>query len=165
MAAQARGGATVVAMTPKILLALGGVLLLACGGKTDGTGTETDGGNAGHDGSSSGADSPSSGFDSAGFPDIGLVGETSGPTGIVCNQGPSAGSSSSGGCEIQMTENCSDGSQYSVDCQCQAGSAMGTCSCAETNGMSGGSGGGTSFGGCPVCPPPGEAWKLCGFPQ
>ena len=152
-------------MTPRILFALGFAAVLACGGKTDGTGTETDGGPSGHDGSSSGADAPSSGLDSAGLPDIGFVGETSGPTGIICNQGPSGGSSSGGACEIQLTENCSDGSQYSVDCQCTAGSPTGTCSCAETDGMGGGSGGGNSFPGCPICPDPAAAWKACGFPQ
>lgn len=146
-------------------MALGCVAALACGGRTEGSGTVTDGGTSSHDGSSSGADAGSSGSDAAGLPDLGLVGETSGPTGIICKQGPSGGSGGGGSCEIQMTETCSDGSQYSVDCQCQAGSAMGTCSCAETNGMSGGSSGGSSFGGCPVCPPPGEAWKVCGFPQ
>jgi hypothetical protein len=152
-------------MTPRILVALGCAAALACGGKTDGTGTETDGGTSSHDGSSSGADSPSSGFDSAGFPDIGLVGETSGPTGIICKQGPSGGSSSGGACEIQMTESCSDGSMYSVDCQCPGGAMTGSCSCSETHTMGGGSGGGSPFTGCPICPGPAEAWKACGYPH
>ena len=146
-------------------MALGCAAVLACGGKTDGSGTEADGGTSTHDGSSSGADAPSSAFDSAGPEGSLLFNDASSPPLVVCNQGPSGGSGGGGSCEIQLTENCSDGSQYSVDCQCQAGSAMGTCSCAETNGMSGGSSGGSSFGGCPVCPPPGEAWTICGFPQ
>jgi hypothetical protein len=41
----------------------------------------------------------------------------------------------------------------------------GSCSCSETHTMGGGSGGGSPFTGCPICPGPDEAWKACGYPH
>ena len=151
-------------MTRRTWLALGIVVVLACGGKTVGSGTETDGGASG-DASSSGGGSGSgsdsgSGVDSpVTFEDAVTMRDTS--AAVVCNQGPSGGSSGQGACEIQLTETCSDGTTYQVDCSCPSG----TCSCSEMSGMSGSGGSGFPFTGCPTCPGVDQAWNACGFPH
>jgi hypothetical protein len=146
-------------MGPRTLLVLlGGVALLACGGETLGT----DGGTPAHDGSapgsdaSSGADAPFSQNDAASVGD-----SNSQPPGILCTQGPGSGSGGQNSCEISLSETCTDGTTYAVDCQCP--SAM--CSCTQTSAMGGGSSGGNiPLAGCPACTPQ-AAWAACGFPQ
>jgi len=138
-------------MTPRILLALGGVLVLACGGKTVGSGAETDGGTSSHDSGGSvdapsGQDAPSTTADA-------------GPLPPACDTVSTVGSGSNGGCEIQVSKSCSDGTSYAADCSCETH----TCMCAETLGMAGGSSGGNiPFAGCPMCEP-GPALDACGF--
>jgi len=152
-------------MRREILLALGCVAVLACGGKTVGSGEETDGGASGHDASSGGSDAASSADSPFVLPDTSVLTEASSPPGIVCSQGPGSGSSGGGACEINLSETCNDGTTYQVSCQCPGGSVTGTCSCSEMSGMSGGSGGGSPLTGCPTCPGPDEAWNVCGFPH
>jgi hypothetical protein len=152
-------------MRTRLLLALGCVAVLACGGKTLGSGDGTDGGNATHDASSSGSDVAASADSPFVQPDTSFFEDASVPPGIVCNQGPGSGSGGGGSCEINLDETCSDGTTYQVSCQCSPGNTTGTCSCSEMSGMSGGSGGGGGFPGCPVCPTPEQAWDFCGFPH
>ena len=144
-------------MTPRVSFALGVVVVLACGGKTVGSGTETDGGTTGDGGGSGG------GPDGASSPDV--LTEASPKReaggGGTCNQGPGSGSSGQGACEIQLSETCSDGTTYQVDCSCPSG----TCSCSEMSGMSGSGGGGIPFAGCPSCPSVVQAYEACGFPH
>jgi len=147
-------------MRPTILFALGAGVLLACGGKTAGSGDETDGGTSGHDGSSGGSDAPSGSDSPFVQQEASSNTDTGGPF-VVCNQGPASGSGGQGSCEIQISETCSDGTTYSADCQCPSG----TCSCSEMSGMSGSGGGGIPFTGCPSCPSASAAWTACGFPH
>lgn len=155
------GGATVVAMRPRLLLALGVVVVFACGGQTLGTGTGTDGGASGHDGAASASDAPA-GSDAPSIPDEdSSTFDGSSPPGILCTQGPGSGSGGQGSCEISVTETCTDGTTYQADCQCPAG----TCTCSQMSAMSGSGGGGNPFVGCPVCPSPTAAFAACGFPQ
>jgi hypothetical protein len=138
-------------MTPRILLALGGVVVLACGGKTVGPGEDADGGTSSHDSGGS-ADAPS-GQDA---PSVTL---DAGPPPTQCDTVSSVGGSSSGSCVIQASKSCSDGTMYAADCSCETQ----TCSCAETLGAGGGSSGGNiPFTGCPTCEP-GPALAACGF--
>jgi hypothetical protein len=77
--------------------------------------------------------------------------------------GVGSSSGSGNGCQITGQQSCTDGTSYSVSCECPAG----TCTCEETfqNGnMGGGSSGGASFSTCPVCPTEQQIWSLCGFP-
>jgi hypothetical protein len=55
---------------------------------------------------------------------------------------------------------CSDGTTYSVDCQCPQATC--TCTAMATNG---GSSGSVMYAGCPSCTQLGNLFALCGFPQ
>ncbi len=135
---------------------LGAVALLACGGKTDGS--DGDGGSPGADGgagsdAASGADSPLGHKEAS-------TGYDAGPLPVVCDMGPGSGSGGQGGCDINVSESCSDGTTYQVSCSCPSAA----CSCMETSGMSGSGGDGIPYTGCPSCSVA-AAFTACGFPQ
>jgi hypothetical protein len=57
-----------------------------------------------------------------------------------------------------VSEMCSDGNSYSVDCQCPRA----TCDCTRTGLPLVQS---VSYPGCPTCTQLGNLFALCGFPQ
>jgi hypothetical protein len=150
-------------MTKRSALGLFAVLAFACGGKTATDGSD---GGASSGGTSSGADAGSSGArsDGGGSADDGGVivhaDAGSGSGGITCSQGGGGGSGGSGGgCSFQVSETCSDGNAYSVNCSCPSA----ICFCTQ-EGPNSGSGGEVPFSGCPSCSTTG-VWDICGFPH
>ncbi|HEY5240089.1 MAG TPA: hypothetical protein VIJ22_01425 [Polyangiaceae bacterium] len=135
---------------------LGAVALLACGGKTEGS--DGDGGSPGADGGA-GSDAASA-ADSPVFHKEASTGFDAGPPPVVCDMGPASGSGGQGSCEVQGSENCTDGTTYQFSCSCPSG----TCTCTQTSSMSGSGGDGIPFSGCPSCTV-GAALTACGFPQ
>ena len=137
-------------MTSRKLVLVGAVLAVgaACGGKVgsiEGDGGGTHGGDAAMGGP--GDSSPPPGDDEM---------EASLPPTVTCTGESGGGSSSSSGsgpvCSLQLTESCSDGTNYSVTCSCP----VATCNCSESSPNSGSSGSGIPFGGCPGCGDPNE---------
>jgi hypothetical protein len=169
-----------------LLVGVLGLLALhvSCGGKelgvasSAGTGDDASGEPEGSGSSSdSGEDSPSTEDSSpsdGSLPDVALpdspVVTTDAGEGDVassCMAGPSSTSGSSdGACAISATETCGD-TTYHADCKCPPGGsmAMGTCSCSQMSGSSGGGSSGMPYGGCASsCASPNAVWMACGFP-
>ncbi|HEY3818310.1 MAG TPA: hypothetical protein VGL81_14120 [Polyangiaceae bacterium] len=153
-------------MKATIRIVLGGVLLLGCGGEVAGSGSD---GGSGPDGGALGRDAgygldAQSGVDS---PVVQLEASTTfdGNVGVTCVQGPSSGLSMGSTCQMSAVEMCSDGTTYSVTCNCPSA----TCSCSEMSAnMGGSSGGGMAYTGCPDCSDVSNAnaaWVACGFPH
>jgi hypothetical protein len=148
-------------------------LAFACGGKTGNGGND---GGPGSSSSSGGMSGSSSGFVSGSSSGV-VSSSTSGgepvdatpvidsPAPIVCmsnGMGGSSGGTTDGGpppCETSESETCSDGTTYSVDCQCP----QGTCTCTVMS-ANGGSGGSVMYPGCPSCSAD-NLFSLCAFPQ
>jgi hypothetical protein len=151
-----------------VVVAVGVVTGLGCGGQTLPTGSGGDGGSSGSGGSGGGSGGSSGGSDAAAGVDSPVVfaDATTGfdaPSGIVCNPGPASGSSGGGSCMISASETCSDGYTYQVTCECP--SAQCTCSEMSMNGGGGSGGGGPVYSACPSCGDPSAAFLACGFPQ
>ncbi len=77
----------------------------------------------------------------------------------ACVMGGGGGGSAGGGggpvtCDIMVQESCG-GVNYQVSCACPQGS----CACFGTTTSI------VSFGGCPTCPMPVQAFQVCGFPH
>lgn len=141
-------------------------LAFACGGKTGGGGSDGGPGSGSSSGGTSGSSSGSvSGSSSGGEPvDASPAIDATAP--VFCN-GVGGGGSSGGAtdgepppCEISQMESCSDGTEYSVNCQCP----QGTCTCTAM-GTGAGSGGSVSYPACPSCTQATNLFALCGFPQ
>jgi len=151
------------------LLATAPALVFACGGKTGGEGDGGPGSSSSSGGSSGGSSGSGSGgvsSSSSGGEPVDATPFIDSPAPIVCMSmggGGSSGGLPDGGtppCEAFESETCSDGTSYSVDCQCPQGTC--TCTAMATNG---GSGGSVMYPGCPSCTQTGNLFALCGFPQ
>jgi hypothetical protein len=144
------------------------VVLVGCGARTellvDGV-TEVDGGNpvAGGDAGKEVGASP----DGSSSSDSGVANEAgrSVMPGVTCSLGTTGVAGGGGSCEVKSSETCSDGMTYAAECSCPAA----TCSCSESSGQGGSSGGGIPFTGCTgTCSftlSVELAYEACGFPH
>ncbi|HEX8793577.1 MAG TPA: hypothetical protein VF765_21690 [Polyangiaceae bacterium] len=152
------------------VLLLSPAVVFACGGKTNGGsdagpgsgsssgGVSSSSSGSGSGSSSGGISSSSSGSSSGGEPlDATPVDDTSI---LYCKSNGAGGSGGPGSCDISDSETCTDGTTYSVDCQCP----QATCTCTATSANGGSSGGGFSYSGCPGCTTS-DLFTICGFPQ
>jgi hypothetical protein len=145
-----------LALTPGLALACGGQVSVSDNDAATASNDAATGGNDGATGNNDSAAGSSSGAD--GSPSTDAPAQTAG-----CTAGPGKYQTTSGGCEIEITESCSGGTSYGVTCSCPAA----TCTCSESSGMSGGSGGRVAFSGCAnVCQGETNAniYAACGFP-
>ncbi len=138
----------------------------ACGGKTGGAGADGGPGSSSSSGGGSGSGSGGGSGSSSGGESVDAAPFVDSSAPIVCmvnEMGGSSGGTPDGGvppCEAVESETCSDGTTYSVDCQCP----QGTCTCTATS-SNGGSGGSGMYAGCPNCSFGTYLFTLCGFPM
>jgi hypothetical protein len=133
------------------------VIACACGGKT--SGEIGDAGGTPHDGSPGGPDALGDDIDSgtpivdARVADAIVIQPEASP--VTCNPNGGGGSGGPNSCSILVSETCSDGNNYQVQCDCPKA----ICQC------SGSSGGVVMLSTCPMCPTSDEAFTICGLPH
>ncbi len=119
-----------------VLVALAGTGHFACGGQLE---------NPGGASSGNGSNGGPTGQDDAGV--------TCSTLGSKATTGPS--------CDVQASEQCTDGTTYTIDCSC----VTATCACSESAANGGGSSGGQPF----FCPSGGDCaaygYAACAFPS
>jgi hypothetical protein len=82
---------------------------------------------------------------------------------VTCIPGTSVGGGgSNGSCTTMMSETCSDGTTYTVDCSCPRA----TCNCSREMGSTGEGTLGAHYEGCSqFCSVAMDAWDACNFPH